>query len=151
MYKVLRIILLFFSVSLLPLSTEAMLLPNEMYAQASESASQEDYSTAFAYYKQAALRGHIKSQRNLATLYLLGKGTVQDTQIGLTWLISAAEQGDPLAQYMLALIYKQGLHGITINENKSQYWLKKIHAEEPSFFLWLEKPQESLESLFIAP
>lgn len=134
-YKWLLIIVLSYSFNL-PINAWAILLPQEMYAQAVESAENKDYTTAFSYYKQAALRGHMPSQRILGNIYLIGEGVKQNTAQGIHWLNIAAEQKDSFAQFTLALIYHFGLYGVSIDKNKSQFWQSKLKITNPFLAAW---------------
>ena len=51
-----------------------------------------------------------------------GKGVLQDNRIAAEWYWRAAEQGLPLAQYRLALIYRDGI-GMEKDSDKAIFWL----------------------------
>lgn len=101
------------------MSAWSILLPEEMYAQANESAENQDYKTAFAYYRQAALRGHIPSERCIGYMYLLGIGTKQNTDEALIWLNKAPTQEDSFVLLTLKLFYQFKGYNISTNEMKN--------------------------------
>src|SRR5277367_5897712 len=56
-------------------------------------------------YQQAALRGDLYSQTNLAVMLLDGEGGKTDTAAGFRWMRKAAQRGDDKAQYNLGRAY----------------------------------------------
>ena len=54
------------------------------------------------WYKVAADEGHAAAQCNLGLCYGRGDGVGQDIMLGVTLLIKAAKQGDPIAISSLA-------------------------------------------------
>ena len=83
--------------------------------------SKKRYKEALRKYVEAALLGHLKSQRRLGVMYLEGLGCRQDYLSALKWLKVAAERNDLHAQEHLAKMYKQGL-GIEANPKIAIYW-----------------------------
>jgi TPR repeat protein len=80
-------------------------------------------SRAVRLYRQAALRGDLKSQTNLAVLLLDGDGVKKNTAEGLRWLRRAAQRGDDKAQYNLGHAYAYGEDGVRKNDSLALKWL----------------------------
>src|SRR5262249_46307210 len=80
---------------------------------------------AVHFYRQAALRGDLQAQANLAVMLLEGDGIKKDTAAGLRWLKRAARRGDPKAQYSLGYAYAHGEDGVRKNDTHAQKWLSK--------------------------
>ena len=58
------------------------------------------------------------------SMFAEGKGVLQDHRIAAEWYWRAAEQGLALAQYRLAIIYRDGI-GMQKDTKKAIFWLKK--------------------------
>ena len=71
---------------------------------ANEGRAGQDATDAFAYFENAAGKGHAKAQYNLALAYERGLGVVRDREKSLHWLHKAAAQGNADAQYMIGLL-----------------------------------------------
>ena len=67
-----------------------------------------DYATAIEEWTPLAEQGDAYAQYNLAYMYDIGQGVLQDDQTAVKWYTLAAEQGDADAQYNLAYMYKNG-------------------------------------------
>lgn len=63
-----------------------------------------DASAAAKWFRQAAEKGHVKAQYNLALAYERGLGVTRDRTQSLSWLEKASKQGDAEAQYMYGLL-----------------------------------------------
>src|SRR5580658_7274808 len=63
-----------------------------------------DARTAVSAYREAAENGEAPAQFALGRLYLDGRGTQQDYAQALVWLGKAASQGNPGAEYELAVM-----------------------------------------------
>ena len=57
-----------------------------------------DYATALAEFRQAAERGSVVAQINLAAMYFKGQGVPQDDAEAAKWYRKAADQGDAVAR-----------------------------------------------------
>jgi TPR repeat protein len=78
-------------------------------------------------YLEKAIKGSADAQYQLGSLYLTGKGTLQDFEEAAKWFTSAAEQNHALAQYELGLLYHNGL-GVNPDNEKSYVWLNLAAA-----------------------
>ncbi|MCM1512095.1 MAG: sel1 repeat family protein [Oxalobacter formigenes] len=68
-----------------------------------------DMERAVYWYRQVAKNNAgIGAEQRLGTLYLEGKGVLQDTKKGIKWLIAAAGKGDTHAAFQLGMIYYDG-------------------------------------------
>ena len=56
----------------------------------------QDFSQAAEWYRKAAEQGHMISQRNLATMYLNGKGIKQDRVQAMAWYQVIANSGNAM-------------------------------------------------------
>ncbi|SFM08649.1 hypothetical protein SAMN05421880_10628 [Nitrosomonas nitrosa] len=73
------------------------------------------------------MKGSADAQYQLGSLYLTGRGTLQDFQEAAKWFSSAAEQNHAPAQYQLGLLYHKGL-GVDLDNEKSYMWLNLAAA-----------------------
>jgi TPR repeat protein len=73
-----------------------------------EAAMVGDFSAALQEWKPLAEQGDAKSQYNLAHMYRMGAGVMQDNVEALKWFRAAAEQGEPSAQTTLGTYYDNG-------------------------------------------
>ena len=64
-----------------------------------------DYETAYAEFREAAVKGHAASQYYLGMMYRRAQGVEKDHAKAARWYREAAEQGHVLAQYWLAVMY----------------------------------------------
>ena len=78
-------------------------------------------------YLEKAMKGSADAQYQLGSLYLTGRGTLQDFQEAAKWFSSAAEQNHAPAQYQLGLLYHKGL-GVDLDNEKSYMWLNLAAA-----------------------
>ena len=62
---------------------------------------EQNFTRAFAYFKQAAELGSPEAQRFTGLLLFQGKGCAKDRKLAGQWLRKAASQGDPEAQKIL--------------------------------------------------
>ena len=102
--------------------------------------TQKNIEKAFDWFEAAARQGHAPSQYELALMYERGDKGDRDLEQALYWMKKVAEQGfseaqnwlqrvategNPLAQYELALMYKRGNKGIKQSFRKAYQWLEK--------------------------
>ncbi|KAJ1987430.1 hypothetical protein GGI25_005913 [Coemansia spiralis] len=67
-----------------------------------------DYAAAFKRFEQAAMKGSVESQFNLALYYLEGKGVVKDEDLGIEFLKLAADAKFPQAILTLSKLLIEG-------------------------------------------
>ena len=85
-----------------------------------------DYAAAVHWFQEAAMRGYIDSQFNLATLYAHGRGVAKDLTESYKWFALAARAGDSGAARRL-------------EEIKGQLELSEQEAAEKKLAAW--RPQ----------
>ena len=86
--------------------------------------SDENYESAFYWFKKAADMGLSSSQRILAFCYENGEGVEKDFSKAVYWYQKAAEAGESGAQNNLAFCYKNG-EGVEKDFSKAVYWYQK--------------------------
>jgi hypothetical protein len=69
------------------------------------SIDRKDYATALQLLLPLAKKGNAKAQLFVGGLYVEGKGVPRDSNEGMKWYRSAAEQGDAAAQVALGQMY----------------------------------------------
>ena len=67
------------------------------------------YTESFPYYKKAAEAGSKQGALMLAISYVKGMGTNIHNGDGAKWMLAAADGGNPIAQYFMAHMYKEGV------------------------------------------
>jgi TPR repeat protein/signal transduction histidine kinase len=93
---------------------------------------QQSDELAFSCFKLALERGESpEAQCELARCYLKGKGTTQNTELGMHWCKMAAENGFAGAQHLLACCYFDGV-GVAQNFEQGLAWLDKTEQNDAS-------------------
>lgn len=69
-------------------------------------------------------QGNVHAQARLGALYIKGELGSIDWANGLKYLLQAAEQNHPEAQYLVAMAYQDG-NGVEKNPDQSIFWLLK--------------------------
>lgn len=70
--------------------------------------SEKRYPEAIAWYRTAAVKGDVKSQIDLAVLYINGEGVKKNYDRAYAWLKKAADQGDERAKNLIGYLSFQG-------------------------------------------
>lgn len=65
--------------------------------------------------------GDAWAQGMLAMRYFYGRGVEQSYEKFVEWVTKAAEQGEPLSQYILGWCYKDGI-GVSMDSDESRKW-----------------------------
>lgn len=78
------------------------------YAKGYDAYLRGDYAQALELWKPLAEQGDVKTQNNLAWLYLKGDGVAQDLSAAAHWFRSAARRGLAVAQSTLAVMLFKG-------------------------------------------
>lgn len=95
------------------------------------------FMVEFSYLKREARQGDARKLYTVGCCYMNGFSTVQDTEEGLRWLKSAAQQGSTEAMCRLGRYYGGGRRTKALDRNTAYYWynkaagqgdLKAIHA-----------------------
>ena len=98
-----------------------------LVASSSECLSRSAGDDESAFEKSLALAelGDPQAQLDVGYRYANGNGVNKDAVKALKWYLKAAEQGQPRAQYLLALMYDTGLGPVEKNKASSLSWLRK--------------------------
>ncbi len=91
--------------------------------------------------RQAAQRGEVKAQFELASAYYIGNGVPQDYQEAMKWYRKVAEQGVASAQHNLGIAYSKGL-GVPQDYLEAVKWYRKAAEQGDSY------AQNNLGSLY---
>lgn len=86
---------------------------------------EQDAAEAAQWYLQAAQKGHLHAQHNLAVAYASGDGVEMDISKALVWWKRAAQTGNSDSQYNLGIVYAMGVHGVKKNLDKAKKWWRK--------------------------
>jgi hypothetical protein len=81
-------------------------------------------------YREDARRGDARAQTCLGTLYEYGDGVDQDYKLAMELYLSAAMQGYPAAQLLLAEMYARG-RGTEKNMEEASFWMTLAVKKEP--------------------
>lgn len=87
-----------------------------------------DTGKSVVLYRQAADKGDLYAQYNLAVSYDAGNGLPQNFREAVKWYRLAAEQGASFAQYNLAMMYEQG-RGTEKSYKNAAKWYKKASRQ----------------------
>lgn len=91
--------------------------------------------------RQAAQRGEVKAQFELASAYYIGNGVPQDYPEAMKWYRKVAEQGVASAQHNLGVAYSKGL-GVPQDYSEAVKWYRKAAEQGDSY------AQNNLGSLY---
>ena len=84
---------------------------------------EQNYETAFKWYKRSAENGNADSQNKLGYMYSKGEGTEQNFTEAVKWWKQAADQYEASAAFNLGIMYYAGGDSIEKDEKESEYWL----------------------------
>jgi TPR repeat protein len=87
-----------------------------------------NHKESFRWALQAAQRGHMIAQHNVAGNYFQGTGVSEDLEQARSWYTRAAEQGFAHSEWMLGRIYAEGI-GVVPNREEALKWLRKSLAQ----------------------
>jgi TPR repeat protein len=117
--------------------------------------TEQDFTEANYWYRQAAEQGEPNAQYFLACQYLRGEGVRQDADQVVVWLRKAAEQGMPQAQYGMGLYNFSG-QLFPQNFKEAASWFQKGaeqgHADAQFHLAYLHReglgvPQDSEQAI----
>ncbi len=83
-----------------------------------------DPARSVVYYRQAAEKGDVHAQFNLAVSYDTGVGIPMNFQQAVKWYRRAADQGADFAQYNLATMYEEG-SGVAQDFQQAAQWYRR--------------------------
>jgi len=78
-----------------------------------------DNDEAMKWYQRSADKGYLKSQHNLASLFV----DKNNGKMALHWAQLAAKNGEYDSQYLVGVIYLNGINGVQKNIPKALDWL----------------------------
>lgn len=114
----------------LVLSLLANVAVADQFADGFQAATARDYAQAVEKWKPLAESGHPDAQLFLAMLHHSGSFGAVNEKEALKWYHKAAGNGNYTAQEYLAVGYKEGWFGLKKSSSKSQFWEKKLRAQE---------------------
>lgn len=95
----------------------------QMYLGAYYLQNKKDLANALIWLKKAADLGNAKAQMYSALSYMKGLGVARNPNIGKRYIIKAAKNGIPMAQFLLAKIFFKSRH--RIDKKMGRLWLLK--------------------------
>jgi len=101
--KLLLLITLLFTVSF-PVNADATL-----YERGKDLIEEKDYEKALKAFELAANTGDLDAMHAVGIMYIGGWGIEQNDKKGLEYIIKAANQSHPKAQYTLGAMYYLGI------------------------------------------
>jgi len=139
LYSVIVTFLMVFNVGIASGSEEStglLKFANHLYYNKS------DATVSYPYYQQATDMGNVLAKAQVAKMLYLGAGVDKDKNLAQAWfkqvlpqLESAAQQGDPFAQYLYGYYWDTGLTGFK-SASKAIYWYQQAaeHGSAPAQF-----------------
>ena len=73
---------------------------------------------------QAALKGNINAQFDVAMMYGTGSNVEKNERKAFNWLHKAAYNGHVEAKYLMGVSFKQGT-GVKVQKELARYWFRK--------------------------
>jgi TPR repeat protein len=83
------------------------------------------YIVAFIWLKKAADNGVIEGLAYIGYMYMHGDGVTQNSTIGVTFTVMAAEGGSDMACCQLGLWFAEGRHGLNVKTTPAKHFLQK--------------------------
>jgi TPR repeat protein len=103
-----------------------------MIQEAHTAFNRGDYTTALRLYTDLAEQGDATAQTSLAYMYQQGIGTTMDADKARTLYEMAAQKKQPYAMFNLAILYANGLGGVTHDQYKAhELYLEAAIREVP--------------------
>ena len=101
--------------------------PNALYALGlmyeSGRVGKRDRAKALDLYRKAAATGRSPdAEYAIGRIHFRGQGVPRDEKMGLNWLLQAAHDGQPGAQYMLGEAYEVGVAGVVRQDRIAAYY-----------------------------
>ncbi len=91
--------------------------------------AQQDAENGLKWLEKAAEAAYLPAYRDLAGVYIEGRGVETDVEKGRDYLLKGAEQDDPTCLLRLAGLYHDGDY-MELDEEKARYWLEKYFAHD---------------------
>ncbi len=101
-------------------------VPAQLYLARYYLSANNNFNDAFTWFQKAADLGNVEAQTFCATSYLYGYGITKNVEKARKYIIKAAQNGDPLAQYELAKIFLSSKS--SKNQALGWLWLGKSAA-----------------------
>ena len=114
--KLLLLITLLFTVSF-PVNADTSL-----YERGKDLIEEEDYEKALKAFELSAKTGDLDALTAVGIMYIVGVGVEQNDVKGLEYIIKAANQSHPKAQYTLGALYYLGI-GVSLDYEKAFSWI----------------------------
>lgn len=89
----------------------------------------KNYEKAFELYRQSAEQGSAKAKYSLWTCYSEGIGVAKNEDEAYKWLLDAACDEYPEAQYTLGCIWGKGTYNTRVDLIEAEYWFR-LAAEQ---------------------
>jgi TPR repeat protein len=84
----------------------------------------KDYAIAVEIWRTLAEKGDPEAELQLGTMYEIGKGVPQSSELAASWFEKSARQGNASAQFLLATSYAKG-RGVPVNLYTARQWYEK--------------------------
>jgi TPR repeat protein len=115
-----------------------------------------DYSKAMELFRQAAAKGNLEAQYQIAELYDFGSGVAKNPEEAMKWYRQAAENGYAEAQFEIGVRYAQG-RDAKQDYAEALHWLQKAADQtHPEALAWMGTmyeegygvPKDQMEAYF---
>ena len=114
--------LFFFFLTILLVSLTPVNAEDSLYERGKELVKQEDYEKALKAFELAADIGDLDAMTAVGIMYIGGIGIQQNDKKGFEYIMNAAKQSHPKAQYTLGAIYYLGV-GVPSDFNEAFRWI----------------------------
>lgn len=104
---------------------EAQFLIGTAFAEA--LGVEQDPVEAVAWYRRAALQGHVLAQHNLGNVYFSGTGVEQSDSLAVVWWRLAAQRGDAIPALRIGMMYEDG-RGVEADLGEARRWYQESAA-----------------------
>lgn len=109
-------------------STAGLLLADYYLAQADNPDNMQQAKDIYQYFAE---KGDKNGQLKLAYLYDKGLGVQSDPELAAKWYAQSAEQGQPVAQYLLGQLYQLGRIGTQPDYAQAKKWYAAAQSNYP--------------------
>ena len=113
---------LFLLLSLLFVTSLPVNADTSLYERGKDLIEEKDYEKALKAFELSAKTGDLDALTAVGIMYIVGVGVEQNDLKGLEYIIKAANQSHPKAQYTLGALYYLGI-GVSLDYEKAFSWI----------------------------
>lgn len=112
------------------------------------SDKKEDKQKSLEIFQKLAQKGDAQAQMKVGYMMVNGLGSTANPALGEQWLLQAAKQHHPEAEFVLGTMYHLGQFNGTANDEQAKYWFKCAAKKLPQAWLDLGFIYETVDKQY---